>query len=160
MPQEGNIKVKEWSNRLVTVGVHGYPLNFGAQNKAVKLLGVNLLFSAAGLSASGDMITALSSNPNHLDAPPAYPEILLDEALYARQHYDTVRVGDEHSIFFHNQWMPLYGLLRPTRQILIVYNLLQNNCVLAMEWYYEEIELSQTIQDDLNLVYGKYRRPR
>jgi len=162
MPQEDEpIKVKEFME-FVPPGATGYPVDFGAFGKVVKLLGVNWQVFNVQFDEQQYMFTALSSDPDHKNNPPGSANLhYQNKSLYARQTMGSNQVGiGDRSNWYHNIWMPLHGLVRPARQVQVFWSVHGSPIPVTLEYYYQEIELTPVLQQDLNLVYGKHRRPK
>lgn len=103
---------------------------------------------------------ALSSNPEHLLTPPAdIASNQLDVALYGR----AVWIGRTDAV--GESWVagtivvPLYGIIRPRKQIM-VWGIIASTSVVGLtgEIYYRPVVLAQRDRDSINRKYGKYRR--
>jgi len=106
---------------------------------------------------------ALSSNPEHLLAPPiGFDGFQMDKALYARALWLQAHGGaGDTSAFTWNKVIPTYGLVRPRRQIMVMFMLqggIEGATGLGLEVYYSPTEVPFTEREEINRKYGKYRR--
>ncbi|KKM65648.1 hypothetical protein LCGC14_1489110 [marine sediment metagenome] len=163
MPQEGNVQVVVPTVSVEAGTAKGFVVELGAKGEAVALLGLHVGIEEFLPSGEFVVFVALSSNPGHLLTPPATSAARAgDKALYGatlltgREVLDTSG-GRTYTI--PSISTPLYGLIRPRRQVLIVFFV--NPGVLPkirVEIYYKPLSLGKIELDALNLKYGKYRR--
>lgn len=136
------------------------PVDFGIRkNQLVKIWGVHWTVSAYDANSSPLIwVCALSSDPTHLDTPPSAIEIIGSQATYAVNNWVKRSNGVNFSTELNTVNIPLYGLLRPRRQIVCFSNTVLTNVRMRCEIYYEIVEGSQVEVDAVNVKYGKYRR--
>ena len=163
MPQEGNVQVSTFFATVATGQVVSQVVEMGAKGQAVELLGIHTSFFQMRANSIARISTALSTNPEHLLAPPtSVVEMLRAKSLYGLSitgHETALVVEGGNDQSWTSIIIPLYGIIRPRRQILI---LGQSGGVAGNEFkvevYYRPSELSKVELDALNLKYGKYRR--
>lgn len=115
--------------------------------------------------ASSLVIGCLSENPNHELTPPlGVAEFMSDPALYGLCSWagTLTQAGTEGRslmIVPATQIIPLYGMLRPKRQVALIAQI-SGVALLGMraEIYYEEARPPTDVVDSINRRYGKYRR--
>ena len=106
---------------------------------------------------------AISSDPEHILNPPGgFQDALGHKALYARAiwNYAHDGIGDTTS-FTNTQVIPLYGLVRPRRQVMTAIQLwgeLEEVNSIGLEVYYTPMSAIRTEREEVNRKYGKYRR--
>ncbi|KKL76098.1 hypothetical protein LCGC14_2048320 [marine sediment metagenome] len=160
MPQEGNLQVVSFARSIDADDFGAVPVEMGARGEAVELWGLHLIPGEMGVVVSQSLMVALSSNPSHELTPPGSEDAFLaDRALYgmamARKTSHTA-IGE---IIVPQDFVPLYGIVRPRRQIL-VWSFIRPAATLVfrVEIYYRPVSLNKHDLDALNLKYGKYRR--
>ncbi len=164
MPDEGKVQIVRRS-LVIPTGARpiSTPVEMGAKGEAVELLGIHTsLFNFSSLDTF-TLITALSFNPSHEQLTPTDRiAMIADPALYGtslsfKSEDLTVEGGRVYEQ--NTQIIPLYGLVRPRRQILVVlYTSIGATGHIRIEIYYRPIRLSKVDLDSLNLKFGKYRR--
>lgn len=144
----------------------GVPVQLGGRGKVVRMWAVHYhCYFIDPDSQTLDYRQALSENPEHLDRPPVLTaEFAQDKALYGRAIWDSelaflpAAVTSERSRV--SQLVPLYGLIRPRRQVwvgIIVQGL--KDISPCIEVYYSPVnDLPRPIIDTINRARGKYRR--
>ena len=164
MPQEGRVQVADVSRRFAFSGEVGARImEIGARGEAVRLLAIHtsvLIMEAVNNTRVG---TALSSNPEHLATPPPTIDLILQsKAIYGFSLFNHQRAlvtsgGNDQS--WVTLVIPLYGLVRPRRQVLLFGQTAGTaGNIVRVEVYYQPLELAKVELDALNLKYGKYRR--
>lgn len=161
----GNVQVATVEERYFSPVYAGLPISFGAVGQAVKLHAVHYSFDFFVASASLYVTCALSTNPQHELNPPGDQDLFYqDEALYGfasllyGQSRDGINWGLSASIPA-TIVIPLYGIIRPRRQVLVFYFLHSGQYIrIRTEVYYEPITLDRVSLDALDRKYGKYRR--
>lgn len=132
----------------------------GGEGNLVELLAVHWHIESVQATAAVLITAGLSSNPEHLATPPAdFVAAMQDKAIYGR----GVWTGAFVTSGFDSQngvVVPLYGLVRPRRQVGIVTII---NAAAATqvtgEVYYNPFTETNTVERDrVNREYGKYRR--
>ena len=153
MPQEGNIQVVTFSKELTSPDFRSAAIEVGARGEAVELLGVHYFLET--ILTAGTFNVGLSSNPEHVLNPPATTDLFLfDPAIYGKSGWQKLNVNESET-----RVIPLYGLIRPRRQIIVwAWESASIVAILTIEVYYRPVQLSKTDLDTLNLKYGKYRR--
>ncbi|MBA7554137.1 hypothetical protein ES705_46749 [subsurface metagenome] len=142
----------------------GIPINM--QGKAVRLWAVHYSIAVAlGQTGSGLWVNALSSNPSHEGEQAALnlDYFVRSPDLYGTSAWiDRVIVWEPAGVGItrtSTKIIPLYGIIRPVRQIWIVYLVgFVGSDRMICEIYYEPIELAKSDLDSLNRKYGRYRR--
>lgn len=154
MPAEGKPQVMTFSRNVTSPNFGSAPIEMGAKGFAVELFAAHYFVENAVGAFNSHF--ALSSNPEHeLTPPPTTNDFLSDPAIYGHS-------GSEIASTFLTSMtriIPLYGIIRPRRQILVwVWDTATATNFIRAEIYYRLIELGKTELDTLNLKYGKYRR--
>ena len=131
----------------------------GGEGNLVELLGAH--WSIEGLVAEQTLVgLALSSNPEHFPAGAGdFVAWLADKALYARAVWiSNILTSGYDSI--GSQVIPLYGLIRPRRQIIVwtIINGESTSTGFNLEIYYRPASAPFTEREEVNRKYGKYRR--
>jgi hypothetical protein len=132
----------------------------GGEGNLVELLAVHWHVESVQGGAAVLLVAGLSSNPEHELSPPAdFIESMQDPAVYGRASW----TGQLHTSGFDSQngvVIPLYGLIRPRRQIMVFINI--NDTTLTQftgEVYYEPFtEPNRVDRERVNREFGKYRR--
>ncbi|MBA7548534.1 hypothetical protein ES705_40995 [subsurface metagenome] len=107
------------------------------------------------------MMFAMSTNPEHEENPPAsIQEFMESKALYAKHVIISRSVESVLMTRVETNHIELYGLLRPRRQIWVLYAV---NMTGAMKWFGLEINYIPVKVDDVTLSeynqrYGLYKR--
>ena len=163
MPQEGNVQVVVPTLAVVEGTTTGSVVEFGARGEAVALQGLHVAIE--GFSSAVELIVfvALSSNPGHLLTPPVTDAARRgDKALYGATIFacrEELTSTGGRTYCVPSISTPLYGLIRPRRQILLI-NFINPGVTptIRVEIYYKPLSLGKIELDALNLKYGKYRR--
>lgn len=144
----------------------GFPIELGGRGKVVRMWSVHYhTYFLDGDSQTIRIRQALSENPEHeLRAPVLTAEFAQDKALYARSIVDSEIVNFAANQVGVRQWesrvVPLYGLIRPRRQIWV--NIITQglkDMSPCIEVYYSPVsDLPRPIIDTINRARGKYRR--
>ena len=164
MPHEGNVQIA-LVTRTLTGGVpFGAAFEVGSRGEAVKIIAIHYSvgrFFGAG-TLTNRLKVALSTNPEHALSPPATEgEFMNDKALYG-----AISVGTEkfigapgvEEVGWVTSVIPLHGIIRPRRQIIVGFWISQLAANFRAEVYYIPVQMNKTELDALNLKYGKYRR--
>lgn len=166
MPPDDNVQVGVFFTRLRAVEATGTVVELGGgEGNLVEILAChwNIENSPQEDSFAAFLGAALSSNPEHELLPPTqFDDFQQNRALYARQIwvYAHAGIGDTTS-FFNTRVIPVYGLIRPRRQIMVVLNLwrpLETFTAIGLEVYYRPVSAPSTEREEVNRKYGKYRR--
>jgi len=163
MPQDGRIQTATFSYEGAT-GYNSMPIEFGSRGEACELLGVH--YHCLGLRTDQDssFITALSSNPDFEVTPPvAIGEIMAGKSTYGllcivQDFYQATADGLAMGEAVLTWIIPLYGLIRPRRQMWVWSISANITMPLVCEIYYRPVTLQDDEMDLLNRKYGLYRR--
>ena len=163
MPPEGNTQVAVVSFRAATDTGASVVFEIGARGVAVELIAIHYQFSGGWLpDANRQLFIGLSSNPVHQQTPPvSIDQFLVDRAVYGIGYHhflQVLTVEGARTILLETLVIPLYGLVRPRRQILVATGASGGAIQMRAEVYYRPTSLSRVDLDTLNLKYGKYRR--
>lgn len=140
------------------------PIEMGARGEVVSILGVHYSLDYLVSGVLGYRYIALSSNPGHELTPPSTQDLFFgDKAFYAFASFINVFkvTGDHYGLndHFFSIFVPLYGMVRPRRQIICIGNLVGNEQFrLRTEVYYRPVHLGQPDLVTINRKFGKYRR--
>ncbi len=144
------------------------PISFGVGRKdmAVRLIAAHYhisgLNSDIGAGAVVRWGACLSQNPDHENSPPTLTFANTDSAVYAlgQRLYSRQIAGAAGgwALIEDGLHVPLYGLLRPFRQVLIMYNSTNLTVKLAAEIFYAPVDLPLEDLNTLNRQKGSYRR--
>lgn len=144
-------------------------IEFGARGNAVRLLAVHYSSDFFQANSSAYLSCALSEDPRHEVTPPSTQELFHEnaKALYGKYNWIHAQVidagaGEAYGVtgMLQTAVIPLYGIIRPRRQIFVYYWLHSTGpqTRLIAEVYYEPVSLDRTTLDTLDRKYGKYRR--
>ncbi|KKL81201.1 hypothetical protein LCGC14_1997140 [marine sediment metagenome] len=163
MPAEGEIQVANVHvGGLTSTGGAAFPFEAGARGEAVRLLAVHYSYQPFPANGSYLIFAGLSSNPETSTAPPAsFLAFLADKAIYGASAYsinEVVGAAGVWQVRTSTQVIPLYGIIRPRRQLVVVHMTIGGIFEIKAEIYYQPVALGKTDLDALNLKYGKYRR--
>ena len=164
MRQEGETQVLTYnqhvgeSNPAVSI-----PIEAGARGELIAINSVRYSPPDIGTFAAIHWVimNALSTNPEHEENPPAsIAEFMESKALYARSvqlHLSAADLPDHTIEVIH---VPMYGLLRPRRQIWVIYAVGISS---AEVWYglevnYRPVKVDDTTLSEYNHRYGLYKR--
>jgi hypothetical protein len=147
---------------------HAEVVEVGGRGKLVQLWQVIYHFyDIVTANAALIIADALSEDPNHELAPPATIAAFAESrALYGRSVWTTQATQVTAVGYYHSQWqnqiVPLYGIIRPRRQLWVTYAVQGQPPALgkrSMELYYSVVpDLPGAIKDAINRKRGKYRR--
>ena len=165
MPQEGNMQVGVFYRRvLADESLVSFVVDLGGgEGNLVQIWACHWNFETLEAAASHVFFlgAALSSNPEHENTPlESFEDFQFNKALYAR----TVIVSDhfgtgDSTVTVPQQIIPVYGLVRPRRQIAVIAKVaLQINLGIGLEIYYTPVGATFTEREEVNRKYGKYRR--
>ncbi|MBA7582725.1 hypothetical protein ES708_24662 [subsurface metagenome] len=176
MPQEdsnpvevANFSIKVGQELVDEVTRFAVPIDFGGHGDVCELLAVH--YSPYDLFASkyveGMFFSGLSSNFELLDnltlASMSHWDFAADRSIYGRymwrhrQQGATPATGNTMALI-DTSIIPLYGLIRPRRQVWVIVTIGFPGINAAMELYYRPIRLADEDRDTVNRRYGKYRR--
>lgn len=138
-----------------------FPIGIG---QVVSLIAIHWhLEQVKSSTGAGLLMAALSENPEHLANPPiGVAEFQGDPDMYGMATWasfslvngsDWARDSVTHSLI-----VPLYGMLRPKRQIAVFANVWVDYTGVRGEIYYEEETPSSEVVNAISRRYGKYRR--
>lgn len=167
MPLEDEMQVAVFYKRLPTLEVAAIPVEMGGgEGNLVRLWAChwNIEFTD---TRDGPVFSfaggGLSSNPEHETGPGiGFQDFQSDKSIYARAIwiYAHDGIGDTTS-FATNKVIPLYGLVRPRRQLMMLVNLwgtLEEFNGFGLEVYYTPFSVPLDEREEVNRKYGKYRR--
>jgi len=143
----------------------GVPIEVGGRGKVVRLWAAHYHFWApTAANALLRIADALSENPDHVGENTVTDgEMRTLTCLYGRSSFVQQATGATYSKDWHTQIVPLYGIIRPRRQVWVMTcyfgtpatSLLHR----TLELYYSiPEELPRPIIDTINRARGKYRR--
>lgn len=143
----------------------GIPIELGARGGLVQLWGIHHYLAQAPVSTDygGLWASALSSNPDHVgDIALGLDEFIGSPALYGTMTVasgvSTTVTGAQSSRYWA-MYTPLYGIVRPRRQVWVLYLVIHEGFHrMGIEVYYSEIEAGRVDEDAVNRKFGKYRR--
>lgn len=133
-------------------------------NQAVSLIAIHWhIETIHSPSTDALVVCALSENPEHeLNPPTGVAEFQGDPDLYGMATFLTswTHSGTEgqSQTSFGTLVIPLYGMLRPKRQVAVFANIWGVTIGIRGEIYYEPEIPSREIVNAINRRYGKYRR--
>lgn len=140
------------------------PVEMGAQGNVVELIAIHYSLPDVSIIDNFRCMMVLSSNPNHLLNPPAGRFLNsstpgLYGAGYLVGNFMSNGINYAVSEVIKTLIIPLYGLMRPRRQVLIV----SMTCVHApmtchVEIYYRPVSLSNELENSINRKFGKFKR--
>ena len=142
--------------RIIEFGV-------GRDDRAVEILGVKYTMSGltTAMNTTDRWAAALSENPEHLLTPPTQTFSFDDKAVYGFlqdvQHGSLTTTGAALK-YTRTLQADLYGLLRPFRQVAIIWNNMREVVKFRMEVYYRPVYLNDDELEALNRQKGAYRR--
>lgn len=173
MPVDGEVRELVVATDLINDEENlGIPISFGVgrKDRAVRLWGAK--YSISGFTASaGVTLTwgfALSENPEHELAAnrPTLVFAFSNEAIYAFhyarkgafQFQQGEHGGGAYAFEDHTAHIPLYGILRPFRQIAMFWNESDAGVKMRAEFYYSPVSEGVIDLESLNRQKGAYRR--
>lgn len=141
----------------------------GRKDRAVRLLSAKYVISGFDAEPEQPVLRwafALSENPEHELTPPTLTNAIDDKAIYALYHYrsetwlvEALNEGKAAIILQERTFqMPLYRLLRPFRQILLLWNHSDASIKMRAEIYYQPATDVREDIKSINIKYGGYRR--
>ena len=160
MPEEGRLQMVSFARDIAADDFASAPVEMGARGEAVELWGLHLITGEMAVVISQSLMVALSSNPRHELTPPGSEDAFaLDPALYGMALTRKTSHTNVAESYVPQIFVPLYGIVRPRRQIL-VWSFIRPAATLVfrVEIYYRPVSLNKQDLDALNLKYGKYRR--
>jgi len=163
MLPDGRIEVATLYERPTSPVFGSIPLVMGAEGQAVAIEAVHYSIDFMDEAFNAYLAIALSSNPAHELIPPAtIDDMHSNKALYGFSSmfrpFDLVSQGAS-STLVNSRIIPLYGVIRPRRQILVYYWLHQSHQTrIRVEVFYQVVSLTINELDTLDRKYGKYRR--
>ena len=160
MPEEGKLQMVAFSRNIAADDFGGSPVEMGARGEAVELWGLHLVIGEMAVVVSQSLMVALSSNPRHELTPPGSEDaFIVDPALYGMAMARKTTHTNVGEISIPQSFVPLYGMVRPRRQI-VVWSFIRPSAtvVFRVEIYYRPVSLGKEDLNALNLKYGKYRR--
>jgi len=118
-----------------------------------------------GGNGNAFLFSGLSSNPDDVgeDAALGLDELFANKAIYGSAAWTSNNnaAAGGWSSFSWTKVIPLYGIIRPRRQVWILHEVGQSlTHRVGLEIYYSEIDASKTQEAQVNYKYGKYRRGR
>ena len=165
MPQEGKIQTKVAVALAAGNEARGVPIEMGARGEAVELWAIHHSIERLPSSSTSLVLySGLSSNPE-LEGPivPTLRPFIADKSIYglSAQTWEVdIGIGGVVLNYQRTQIIPLYGIVRPRRQIWVFLHTTVPDISgeIRIEVYYRPISLNKTDLDALNLKFGKYRR--
>jgi hypothetical protein len=165
MRQEGEtqVLVAEMHTEKTNPSI-GIPIEVGARGE---LMAINsVIYTPPDISTSFHqmIMSALSTNPEHEANPPAdIEDFMMSKALYAKNVWVSNSFISEpgiHQQQTETKTIELYGLLRPRRQIWVVYaiNMAPNNKWFGLELNYRPVKVDDVTLSEYNQRYGLYKR--
>ncbi|MBA7581783.1 hypothetical protein ES708_23694 [subsurface metagenome] len=162
MRQEGETQVlvaemhTEASNPSI-----GIPVEAGARGELIAINSV--IYTPPDISATVHtiMMFALSTNPEHEAKPPAsIKEFMESKSLYAKNVIINNGAGADWVLLVETKVIELYGLLRPRRQIWVVYavNMPPTEKWFGLELNYRPVKVDDVTLSEYNQRYGLYKR--
>ena len=167
MPQGDNVQVAIVERRPIATNYGSAVVAMGGLGQAVRIYAVHYHLDYFKTEETFYFAAALSSNPLHEITPPDDQDLFYeDEALYGfvsyvHSPYVAVGAGEAYGLSDHykSQIIPLYGIIRPRRQVLCWYHLASSaQSRIRAEIYYEPITLGKNDLETLDRKFGKYRR--
>ncbi|MBA7582409.1 hypothetical protein ES708_24337 [subsurface metagenome] len=166
MRQEGETQVLVAEmHTLETNPSISVPIETGARGELIAINSV--IYTPPDISTATHMIImlALSTNPEHEARPPAsIREFRESKALYAKTVFinQAVLLGEDYSLGWQAEAkvIELYGLLRPRRQIWVVYavNMVPFEKWFGLELNYRPVKVDDVTLSEYNQRYGLYKR--
>ena len=168
MRQEGETQVLvHWMSTLETNPSISVPIEAGARGELIAINSV--IYTPPDISTTVHMIlmTALSTNPEHEAKPPAsIKEFMESKALYAKKVWinegSIIPNAGGYAIAWsiETKAIELYGLLRPRRQIWVVYavSMIPQYKWFGLEVNYRPVKIDDITLSEYNQRYGLYKR--
>lgn len=152
-----DVKVSVFSQSVKYDSVEAIAIEFGiATGESIELWGVIYSFKNEENGDWENIETALSTDPSHLLNPPA--ALIQESSCYAYFKRSKRVTGTTHIAELESFVLPLYGLVRPKRQIWIVANNIGLTQPFRLEVYWSQFKASLEDIATINRKYGKYRR--
>jgi len=169
MQVEGEIQVGVFYYRIPLPAATAYrsiPIEMGGgEGNLVRLWAIhyNLELIKAIVPATYFIGIALSSNPEHENNPiDDFAIWQSDKALYGRHLWIADNTGTGNFAFWRKEAIiPLYGLVRPRRQIMSILMFQYSAellCGVGAEVYYQPTGAVADEREIVNRKYGKYKR--
>ena len=167
MRREGETQVLvHWMSTLETNPNISVPIEAGARGELIAINSV--IYTPPDISTTVHMtvLTALSTNPEHEANPPAsIEEFMTSKALYAKKAWVNEGSvapdgGSAMAWSIETKAIELYGLLRPRRQIWVVYavSMIPVKKWFGLELNYKPVRVDDATLSEYNTKYGLYRR--
>ncbi|MBA7553132.1 hypothetical protein ES705_45719 [subsurface metagenome] len=168
MRQEGETQVLvHWMSTLETNPSISVPIEAGARGELIAINSV--IYTPPDISTTVHMtlMTALSTNPEHEAKPPAsIKEFMESKALYAKKVWinegSIIPNAGGYAIAWsiETKAIELYGLLRPRRQIWVVYavSMIPQYKWFGLEVNYRPVKIDDITLSEYNQRYGLYKR--
>ncbi len=161
---ETQVLVAEMHHSLSNPSI-SIPIEAGARGELMAINSVAYTPPDLGVDIHVTLMTALSTNPEHEENPPtSIQEFMESKALYAKSVFITQGlvngINYAWTIRAQTNVIELYGLLRPRRQIWVVYAV---NMTGAKVWYglelnYRPVKVDDVTLSEYNTRYGLYKR--
>lgn len=165
-----NVQIARYARTQDTpeaVAWEGIPIEMGGRGGVVQLWAAHYYTGQVDEVVNQNRIwaTGLSSNPAHEGQHVLafdIEEFFTSPAIYASMvHASHSRQLTSGSMTheFLTQVIPLYGLIRPRRQIWMQFEIKHDGSLrTGIEVYYSELEPPRVQEETVNRKYGKYRR--
>ena len=160
MQDEGKVQVVNYARTVTSPSFSSLVVEMGARGEAVEMIALHISISAILPSTTQrSIVVALSTDPSHEVVPPVARIAMFSlKALYGFSS-GFWQVGASGGARSSTEIIPLYGLVRPRRQILVwAWVGITEEQTFRVEIYYRPVSLNKEDLDALNLKYGKYRR--
>lgn len=146
----------------------GIPVELGGRGGVVQMWGIHHYIDGnhGGASVHAIWASALSSNPDHEgELALGLDDYFGSPAMYGTHVYSESQLytpsGGASTIRHLTAVIPLYGIIRPRRQIWVQYFVtFAGSNRSGIEIYYSEIDATRRQEAQVNYKYGKYRRGR
>ncbi|MBA7556853.1 hypothetical protein ES705_49576 [subsurface metagenome] len=139
----------------------GIPILAGARGELMAINSVRYTPPDLGDDAHWIMMFAMSTNPEHEENPPAsIKEFMESKALYAKHVIISKSVESVLLTSVDTKHIELYGLLRPRRQIWVLYavNMTGAKVWFGLEINYRPVRVDDVTLSEYNQRYGLYKR--
>ena len=141
------------------------PIVAGARGELMAINSVRYTPPDLGTEIHPFIVTALSTNPEHEANPPAsIGEFMTSKALYAKHVFLAQGnvLGDSYAyqVYMETASVELYGLLRPRRQIWVLYAVKMKGFDIwfGLELNYKPVKVEDITLMEYNKRYGLYKR--
>jgi hypothetical protein len=163
MHQEGETQVLVAEmHTLETNPSISVPIEAGARGELIAINSVIYTPPDIGMAPHPAIWSALSTNPEHEDNPPAsIKEFMESKALYAKNFWVENCSGEGYPLHtVETKTIELYGLLRPRRQIWVVYAvfMIAQTKWFGLELNYRPVRVDDVTLSEYNQRYGLYKR--